>query len=280
MWIILNKNVRKPSRPLLKLGGRFIPWTNLYKYLGVLLDNRLTMKEEVVKRIKEGARRNLLVFRLRTCTTRTLRSLWIGYCRSAVLYGLKHYWFHLSKTLQDRLADYFTVSAKKIAGLPLWSKNSVSLQLAAIDPIDVFIQHCSQSSGNGMVLRRMKTRTIGLHISKSCQDARQVEINYARWTTGFLYTNQVKNKFDKYSRINGSNCRFGCHQEETQEHLLLECSHLDTQRQEFIQGIRGVLGITPTNLQEALGMRVTSQLRKGKIARILYEFLGQSNLHM
>ena len=193
MWLTLNKNVRKPSKPLLKLGGRFIPWTNLYKYLGVLLDNLLTMQAEVTKRIKEGAKRNLLMFRLRTCTTRTLRSLWIGYCRSAVVYGLKHYWFHLSKTLQDKLGAYFTVSAKKIVGLPLWSKNAISLQLAAIDPVDVFVQHCSQASRNGALLRRMKTKNIGLHLSKACQDARQVEINFARWTTGFLYTNQIKN---------------------------------------------------------------------------------------
>ena len=42
MWISLNKNIRKPSKPLLKLDGKFIPWTSSYKCLGVLLDNRLT----------------------------------------------------------------------------------------------------------------------------------------------------------------------------------------------------------------------------------------------
>jgi len=168
------------------------------------------MQAEVTKRIKEGAKRNLLVFRLRTCTTRTLRSLWIGYCRSAVVYGLQHYWFHLSKTLQDKLAAYFTVSAKKIVGLPLWSKNPISLQLASVDPIDVFIQHRSLSSRNVGVLRRMKTESIGLPIHKAFPNARQVEINYARWTSGFLYTIQIKNKFDKYPRLDGSQCRFGC----------------------------------------------------------------------
>jgi len=139
MWISLNKNIRKPSKPLLKLGGKFIPWTSIYKYLGVLLDNRLTMKEEVTKRIKDGAKRNLLIFRLKTCTTRTLRSLWIGYCRSAVTYGLKHYWFHLSQALQDKISAFFTVSAKKIVGIPTWSKNVISLQLAAIDSAEVFV---------------------------------------------------------------------------------------------------------------------------------------------
>ena len=280
MWITLNKNVRKPCKPLLKLGGKFIPWTDLYKYLGILLDNRLTMKAEVTKRLKEGVKRNLLVFRLRTCTKRTLRSLWIGYCRSAVVYGLKHYYFHLSKTLQDKIAAYFTVSAKKIVGLPVWSNNAVSLQLAAIDPLHVFIQNSSAGSVNRTVLRRLKTRTIGLHLRKSCQDARQIELNYARWTSGFLYTNQVKNKFDKYRRIEGSYCRFGYQEEETREHLLLECVHLDNSRQELFQGIQGVLGVLPTNLQEALGMRVRSHARKGKIARFLYEFLCKSNLHM
>jgi len=280
MWITLNMNVRKPSKPLLKLGGRFIPWTNLYKYLGILLDNRLAMQAEVTKRIKEGSKRNLLVFRLRTCTTRTLRSLWIGYCRSSVTYGLKHYWFHLSKSLQDKLAAYFTVSAEKIVELPLWSKNPTALQLASIDPIDLFIQNCTESSRNGTVLRRMKSRAIGLPINKACQDARQVEINYARWTSGFLYTNQIKNKFDKYPRIDGSRCRFGCQDEETREHLLLECVHLDSARQVFTQGVQGILGSTPSNLQAALGMNLKSQARKCKIAKFLYEFLCESNLHM
>ena len=280
MWITLNQNVRKPCKPLLKLGGRFIPWTNLYKYLGILLDNSLTKQAEVTKRIKEGAKRNLLVFRLRTCTTRTLRSLWIGYCRSAVVYGLQHYWFHLSKTLQDKLAAYFTVSAKKIVGLPLWSKNPISLQLASVDPIDVFIQHRSLSSRNVGVLRRMKTKSIGLPINKAFPDARQVEINYARWTSGFLYTNQIKNKFDKYPRLDGSQCRFGCQDEETREHLLLECVHLDTARQKLLKGVQGVIGVSPSNLQDVLGLRLTSQARKCKIAKILYEFLCESNLHM
>ena len=172
------------------------------------------------------------------------------------------------------------MSAKKIVGLPLWSKNPISLQLASVDPIDVFIQHRSLSSRNVGVLRRMKSKSIGLPINKAFPDARQVEINYARWTSGFLYTNQIKNKFDKYPRLDGSQCRFGCQDEETREHVLLECVHLDTARQKLLEGVQGVKGVSPSNLQDVLGLHLTSQARKCKIAKILYEFLCESNLHM
>jgi hypothetical protein len=74
--------------------------------------------------------------------------------------------------------------------------------------------------------------------------------------------------------------RFGCQEEETHEHLLLECVHLDTPRQAFLQAVQRVLGGTPTNLLEALGIRLTSQARKCKIAKFLYQFLCESNLHM
>ena len=280
MWITLNKNVRKPSKPLLKLGCKFIPWTNTYKYLGVTLDNRLTMQEEVSKRLKEGAKRNLLVFRLKTCSTRTLRSLWIGYSRSAVVYGMKHYWFHLSKVLQNKIAAFFRVSAKKIVGIPLWSKNVISLQMAAIDPVDVFLHHLSRSTSTSNALRRLKVKNIGLQFSSNLPEARQVEINFARWSTGFLYTNQIKAKFDKYPRNEGANCRFGCQAVETREHLLLECVLLDVPRQSFIQGVQRVLGVVPTNLEEALGMRISSQVKKSRIARSLHDFLFKSDLHM
>jgi len=277
MWITLNKNVRKPSKPLLKLGGKFIPWTNLYKYLGIILDNRLTMKEEVTKRIKDGRKRNLLIFRLKTCTTRTLRSLWIGYCRSAVAYGLKHYWFHLSKALQDKISAFFTVSAKKIVGIPPWSKNVISLQLAALDSAEVFVQNTLLPRS---VLRRSKPKPVGLHFSKLFEDARQAEMVYSRWTTGFLYTMQVKNKFAKYPTLDGSHCRFGCAEHETREHLLLECIHLSGARQDFLDSVQKTIGILPTNIEEALGFRVKSQARKGRIARILYKFLQSTELHL
>ena len=96
----------------------------------------------------------------------------------------------------------------------------------------------------------------------------------------FTLLKKIKNKFNKYPRIDGSYCRFGCHEEETREHLLLECVHLDAARQEFLKGVQAVLGHNPTNLQETLGMRLTSQARKCKIAKFLYEFLCESNLHM
>lgn len=277
MWISLNKNIRKPSKPLLKLGGKFIPWTSTYKYLGVLLDNRLTMKEEVTKRIKDGAKRNLLIFRLKTCTTRTLRSLWIGYCRSAVTYGLKHYWFHLSQALQDKISAFFTVSAKKIVGIPPWSKNVISLQLAAIDSAEVFVGNTLMSR---TILRRTKPKPVGLSFSKLFEDARQAEMVYARWTTGFLYTMQIKNKFAKYPRLDGSHCRFGCAVEETRQHLLLECIHLAGARQDFLDSVQKIIGIHPTTIEEALGVRVKSQSRKGRIARILNKFLQSTDLHL
>jgi hypothetical protein len=91
--------------------------------------------------------------------------------------------------------------------------------------------------------------------------------------------NQIKNTFDKYKRTVVHTVDLEV-QKKLLEHLLLDCVHLDNSRQEFLFDVGRVLGMQPSNIQEALGMRVKSHARRGKIARILYEFLCNSNLHM
>ena len=98
--------------------------------------------------------------------------------------------------------------------------------------------------------------------------------------TGFLNTMQIKNMFAKYPRLDGSHCRFGCAVEETRQHLLLECIHLAGARQDFLDSVQKIIGIHPTTIEEALGVRVKSQSRKGRIARILNKFLQSTDLHL
>ena len=190
-----------------------------------MLDNRLAMHAEVTKRIKEGASgvpsQNLYGKNF------TKPGVAIAKVLSSMDWSIIGFiWARLFKTS-------YCVSAKKIVGLPVWPKNLVSLQPACIDPTDVFIEHHSQTFGNGAALRWIRQGPL--------------EINYARWTSGSFYTNQIKNKFVKYPRINESHCRFGCQDEETP--CLWSAFHLQGARQNFSREFKAFWG----RLQEVLG---------------------------
>ena len=81
---------------------------------------------------------------------------------------------------------------------------------------------------------------------KKCVDleqtpiSRRCEVNFERWRSGWLYTNNWKkiHHFDKCDRI----CRFCKQSDETRSHIVFECKKIDEDvRQNYLKRVASVL---------------------------------------
>ena len=278
MW--LWKSKRKVTPVTLRLGDRQLEYAKTYKYLGVVLDNRLTFTSFLKKKLDTVKQRNTYVFRLAGLTKRPLRALWRGYVESYFMYGLPEIYGFLCKTHQNRCEKIYYASARKLANLPRITFGPLAVKEAGLVPLDELLKHRLEKpvNKNGV---RIKLRAKGHIDFPQGPKARHTETVYSRWRTDSLWTNYKKHKFKM--RSDGT-CRF-CHNDlETGEHVLLCCSGVNNKkRYQYLKLVADIYGLDDVNLinmSMALGLDLdTGRMRRKHwaLARALTNFLDDIN---
>ena len=270
MWLCKTSRRIKPKLIPLRLGGHNLQYTPWYKYLGVVLDNRLTMRQHVKTKVETIGRRNKFVFRLSGLSKRPVRSLWRGYVESYLRYGLKVTYDLMSKTNRLKLKQAYDKSVRKIAGCIASCPAHLAYREAGMNSFDGFVRRIQDypETDEEQVLRK---GSVEFPPARSVVHA---EVNFARWRTGYLYLNTLKHKM---TQSHTPLCRKCGRKEETREHILFECDALvQGSREKFFSVLpRGATLSCHTvpSLDQLLGLEeqlTETQLRA--LARALAEF--------
>lgn len=118
-------------------------------------------------------------------------------------------------------------------------------------------------------------------------EGRRMEITFARWRTGELYTNRWKYK-RHYPDVDGG-CRLCRKTWETREHVLFECQSVPTPvRSRLLKVVREVYNLTPedrytlnhvTGLTKRNGNEELGLRKLHRLGRSLYRFCQDLEFH-
>ena len=222
MWL---KNTRfrsqAPSLPL-HLGQRQLEYVQEYKYLGVLLDNRLRMKSFIETKLKVTRLRTNCVTRLRGLSRRSIRALWRGYVESYLVYGLVPIFDHLSKTLRRRLEGTYYASVRKVAGVLSCCPRDVALREAGMRPLEVRIAEL-QLNASAYADRPTRACYNTACDYKPTKNAMHIEKTFARWRSGYVYLRALMHK---HKMTRSPLCRLCRAHNETMNHILFQCARV------------------------------------------------------
>jgi len=270
MWIKKHTKPKKYNKLPLTLLARRLNFVKNYKYLGVIIDNRLRCTTFVEQKLKQAKKRSALVFRLYGLTTAQYRTLWLGSVESYFRYGLKFVAPFLSDALMDRLRGFYYTEARKISGALVGTLGADACWLARLHDFDDYMLFESRH----ILPKPPKKETLHL---KPGLNARSIEINYVRWITGVQWSRSHLMKH--HIRVDGS-CRY-CHAAlETRDHILFEClaPELRVACLKFLKTCAGIVGMQPIknkNVEQLLGATYNTSFTHGqrvKIARALFEY--------
>ena len=274
MWLWKRRSNKAKLIPLW-LGDRKLEYASTYKYLGVLLENRLSFNLFIQKKLKTVKERNKYVFRLAGLTKRPLRALWRGYVESYLMYGLPEIYKFLSNTTKDKCKAVYYASARKLANLPKFTDGSLALLEAGLVPLEDLIKHRLEKPVNERG-KRVKLRAKGYIDFPHGPKSRHTETVYSRWRTDSLWTNHRKFKFKMKS---DGKCRYCNHDAETGEHVLLHCPKVDAQKRlKYLTSVGKVYGLKnlrEVDLRLACGFPIPPSRRQKHwtLARALTDFL-------
>jgi hypothetical protein len=103
----------------LKLGnaGENLPLVSQYKYLGITIDKRLSIKthKEIIKRVINTYTDRFFKIRTTALTTSIKLQIWDVFIRSCIVYGLES--FLNNKSYVKQISSLYRNSLKKIPGL-------------------------------------------------------------------------------------------------------------------------------------------------------------------
>ena len=275
MWLWKTGNSRKAKKIFLKLGTRKLSYAETYKYLGVQFDRRLTYSSYIKKKLAETKKRGNYVFRLAGLTKRPLRSLWRGYAESYLVYGLPEIWDLLSDTAKDKCRSVYAAAARRIANLPKFTPQDIAIFEAGLSDFDALLHHRRDRprDKNG---KKIRLRADGFIDFPDGPNARHIETNYARWRTGYLWTNGTKFNFGL--RKNGK-CRLCKKEWESQRHVLLHCTGVSkVKREEYLVQVGALYNLThpdDVTMEQACGQLLNTRQKQMhfKLAKLLTEFL-------
>ena len=139
MWMRKSSTTVSYPKLYFHLGPKQLEYTKCYKYLGILLDNRLTFNSFVKSRIKGAKKRNGAVFKLPSVVKRKLRMFWRGYVEPYLLYGIPEIYHLISETSKNELRAFYARSARMIAGLLPHCPADIAVETAGLQPLDELI---------------------------------------------------------------------------------------------------------------------------------------------
>jgi hypothetical protein len=205
LMVISPRFRRKRIATSFKFKGELLQQCTEYKYLGVVIDSRLTFRSFIKDKVKKTRERINLINRL--CVTPGLvrRSLYIGYAQSFLFYCLRCVWPHLAECWKIKIRAVVQVAGRMIAGLTRWSYQAA--QFAQIRFPDDF---CS------VVMTRILPPPYFLH-------DRALEVPLLRALSGSGWCQYRKFRMHLQD---SPKCRFCPCPLETIDHLLLHCPAL------------------------------------------------------
>ena len=214
MWMKRCTNRQSFKHIRLKLGSKVLEYATCYKYLGVLLENRLTFTKYIQSRIDGAAKRNGVVFKLSGVVKSKLRTFWRGYVEPYLLYGVPQIYHLLSETNKNKLRSFYARCARNIAGLIPHCPADLSITVAGLQPLEDLLTNRLLKKK-----KRKKFRKTCIDLPQSDQ-ARRCEVNFNRWRSGYLYTNQWKSTHH-FNNCDGL-CRFCKTHKESRLHIIFE----------------------------------------------------------
>ena len=254
MWLCKSRGRREHKKIDLRLGETILKYCDSYKYLGVVFDKRLTMREHVDKRLKVCRYRNNKVFRMSGLVKRGLRSLWRGYVESYLMYGLACIWPFLCASRRERVVALYVSSARRIAGVLKSCPADFAITESGLWPFEdlLSVRSIELTDDDELVVRpdeRPELTAKALDMVQS-PGARHVEMTFSRWRSKYLYTNDWKQR-NRFPNADGL-CRYCLDARETREHLLRGCERLVSAQRVYWKGVYDVLGTLPTDLDVVL----------------------------
>ena len=267
MWLTRSSTAVKHKEISLRFGNQRLAYTKQYKYLGVVLDNRLTFRSYIQKKLKEAAKRNAYVFRLQGVVKQVLRIFWRGYVESFLIYGLPWIYDLMAEGIKKQIVAFYYRSARKLAGLLPQCDGILSLKLAGIRSWDELLKERREGRKYSKVF---KSESLDFPQSSN---GRRCEIVFERWRTGVLYTNEWK--LLHHFPDNDGVCRKCAESLETRQHILFDCPAVNyTSRQKYLCRTKILLKLEdlPETLEEVLGNSITHKRVLIKLGQALLSF--------
>ena len=270
MWIGRHLRV-PPPLPLIFLEGRVLEYVDSYKYLGVILDNKLSFRQSITIKVAETARRGRFVWRLWGAPKRRRRALWLGYGFAYLSYGLHIYYHLLRKGLKTQLERVYCQAARSICGVIRTTYGPSACAEAGLRPLEEVLEF-----RRTRLLARMsgdpgpKWPAKGLALANCAhvgdvENAFRIEMVFARWRTNGLYTN--RRKYIMKLRDDDL-CRYCLASSETREHLLFVCDAIQEPREAYLRDVARVLHCHPRTLDFNAALALDSQLTKFQLANL------------
>ena len=275
MWMWKTGTRRKAAKLFLKLGTRILSYAKEYKYLGVLFDRRLTFSKYISKKLVETKKRGNFVFRLSGLTKRPLRSLWRGYAESYLVYGLPEIWALLSETAKNKCRACYVAAARRIANLPKFTPADIAIWEARMADFDTLLQHRKEKPRDEKG-KKIRLKAVGFIDFPDGPKARHVETTYARWRTGYLWTNGTKFNFGLSKT---GNCRLCKTEWETSDHVLLDRTKVkQDKREDYLRKVGAIYNLVhleDVTVELACGQILDLRRKKMhlRLAKLLTEFL-------
>ena len=277
MMIARSERARKSTakKYRLHLGDSNLDYCTKYKYLGVILDSRMSFSGWITRKLKEAAKRESFVFRLRSLTRKPLRALWKGYVFSYFIYGLPEVWHLLKETQKRRLLHFYGMSAKRLAGLPWQANKDEALPYAGLHSLEKVIEHRRAPIPEGRARKpRLSTPELTVDLPSSI-DGRHIEITFTRWRSGCLLSNVFKHQ---HHFGPGPLCRFCKLADETRMHILFDCTSIDrVVREKFLAQVVDIYQIHRAELCLGhilgLGQLKVNNSQLFRLAALLTEYL-------
>jgi ribonuclease HI len=168
----------------LKLGDAVIKMKDTVRLLGVMLDSRLTMKQHVdyiVQRANDRlAQLQVLCGATWGPRARDLRTFYMGYCCSVILYACQAWYSLLNGDLREKLESLHRRAARLISGAAHSARNNSVLIEARLLPIAVIVEsrtakyseECSRLGGlRGRLATCQLLRPVRQHINDEVRTA-------------------------------------------------------------------------------------------------------------
>lgn len=271
-WFKKSRGGSRAREIPLSLGRNPILYASQYRYLGVVLDNRLSFRVWISSKLEAVEKRSKLIQRLSYSPRRVQRVLYRGYVESYLCYGLKPVLPFLAPTYVSQLDSFIGRAAKRISGL----MRNCSASSARSEAGLLSVQQLMSPDRKQVALQVRRLRGVDF-ASASCRNA---EILFARLRTGFYYTNHWK--YVHHLR-DDADCRYCGLDAETLHHLLFDCVSFPVARGSFWNSVSSTLELDVADISVDLLLGISAPLSPNKlrsIARAIHQLLLQAQLYL
>lgn len=215
MMLVKPKTSRKTFNFRFKFKNLSLPFVEVYKYLGIIVDSKLTFSSCIQSKCIEARRRTDMLKRLPELGSKIRRILYLGYVQSHTFYCIRTIFPLLADQWRKKLTSAVHHGARIIATLNKWSSSP-----AAFVGIPTPKDYCA--------------RIPSPECPPYLQLSRAHEVPLLRYLSGSAWCN-----FSKYQKklIANASCRFCDHPRETAEHLVKQCPGLASPQRARLQSL-------------------------------------------